>query len=203
MPSTTRVSTSAPTPAATSSTWRASSSRCGSSAKASVLPPGAPRAGRARGELGLQPRQLLGGEPARPHRRGEEPVQVDLTVMSPASDGAGSSPSCGGCSCAARGQGAVFSRVAGVRYPRPRCRSRSSPPTGRARLGARAAPRGRRVRRVHQRLLRPPASRPRVLPRRRAALGDVLVVGLNGDASVRRLKGPGRPILAPRSASRC
>src|SRR5205809_344601 len=29
------------------------------------------------GELGLEPRQLLGGEPARPHRRGEEPVQVD------------------------------------------------------------------------------------------------------------------------------
>ena len=28
------------------------------------------------------------------------------------------------------------------------------------------------------------------------ALGDVLVVGLNDDASVRRLKGPGRPILA-------
>ena len=27
------------------------------------------------------------------------------------------------------------------------------------------------------------------------ALGDVLVVGLNGDVSVRRLKGPGRPIL--------
>lgn len=27
------------------------------------------------------------------------------------------------------------------------------------------------------------------------ALGDVLVVGLNGDASVHRLKGPGRPIL--------
>ncbi|HZP41285.1 MAG TPA: D-glycero-beta-D-manno-heptose 1-phosphate adenylyltransferase [Candidatus Binatia bacterium] len=27
------------------------------------------------------------------------------------------------------------------------------------------------------------------------ALGDVLVVGLNGDASVRRLKGAGRPIL--------
>src|SRR6185436_13679220 len=27
------------------------------------------------------------------------------------------------------------------------------------------------------------------------ALGDVLVVGLNSDASVRRLKGPGRPIL--------
>jgi rfaE bifunctional protein nucleotidyltransferase chain/domain len=29
-----------------------------------------------------------------------------------------------------------------------------------------------------------------------AALGDVLVVGLNSDASVRRLKGPGRPVLA-------
>jgi rfaE bifunctional protein nucleotidyltransferase chain/domain len=27
------------------------------------------------------------------------------------------------------------------------------------------------------------------------ALGDVLVVGLNGDVSVRRLKGPGRPVL--------
>jgi D-beta-D-heptose 7-phosphate kinase/D-beta-D-heptose 1-phosphate adenosyltransferase len=27
------------------------------------------------------------------------------------------------------------------------------------------------------------------------ALGDVLVVGLNGDASVRRQKGPGRPVL--------
>jgi D-beta-D-heptose 7-phosphate kinase/D-beta-D-heptose 1-phosphate adenosyltransferase len=27
------------------------------------------------------------------------------------------------------------------------------------------------------------------------ALGDVLVVGVNSDASVRRLKGPGRPIL--------
>ena len=31
-----------------------------------------------------------------------------------------------------------------------------------------------------------------------AALGDVLVVGLNGDASVRRLKGPGRPVQAAR-----
>jgi rfaE bifunctional protein nucleotidyltransferase chain/domain len=27
------------------------------------------------------------------------------------------------------------------------------------------------------------------------ALGDVLIVGLNGDDSVRRLKGPGRPVL--------
>ena len=30
--------------------------------------------------------------------------------------------------------------------------------------------------------------------RRAAALGDVLLVGLNGDASVRRLKGEGRPV---------
>ena len=30
------------------------------------------------------------------------------------------------------------------------------------------------------------------------ALGDALVVGLNGDGSVRRLKGPGRPVLDAR-----
>lgn len=30
------------------------------------------------------------------------------------------------------------------------------------------------------------------------ALGDILVVGVNGDASVRALKGPGRPILPER-----
>jgi len=30
--------------------------------------------------------------------------------------------------------------------------------------------------------------------RRAAAMGDVLLVGLNGDASVRRLKGEGRPV---------
>lgn len=30
------------------------------------------------------------------------------------------------------------------------------------------------------------------------ALGDVLVVGLNADVSVRRLKGPGRPLVAER-----
>jgi len=30
---------------------------------------------------------------------------------------------------------------------------------------------------------------------RARALGDVLLVGLNGDSSVRQLKGPGRPIL--------
>ncbi|MEZ4770561.1 MAG: D-glycero-beta-D-manno-heptose 1-phosphate adenylyltransferase [Caldilineales bacterium] len=32
--------------------------------------------------------------------------------------------------------------------------------------------------------------------RRARQLGDFLIVGLNSDASVRRLKGPGRPILA-------
>lgn len=32
--------------------------------------------------------------------------------------------------------------------------------------------------------------------RRAASMGDVLVVGLNGDASVRRLKGEGRPVQA-------
>jgi rfaE bifunctional protein nucleotidyltransferase chain/domain len=31
-----------------------------------------------------------------------------------------------------------------------------------------------------------------------AALGDRLVIGVNGDASVRRLKGPGRPIVGER-----
>jgi FkbM family methyltransferase len=34
-------------------------------------------------------------------------------------------------------------------------------------------------------------------------LGDVLVVGVNGDGSVRRLKGLGRPLSPPRSAWRC
>jgi rfaE bifunctional protein nucleotidyltransferase chain/domain len=33
---------------------------------------------------------------------------------------------------------------------------------------------------------------------RAAALGEVLVVGLNSDVSVRRLKGPGRPIVPER-----
>ena len=31
------------------------------------------------------------------------------------------------------------------------------------------------------------------------ALGDRLIVGVNSDASVRRLKGPTRPIIPPRS----
>jgi rfaE bifunctional protein nucleotidyltransferase chain/domain len=34
------------------------------------------------------------------------------------------------------------------------------------------------------------------------ALGDVLVVGVNGDASVRQLKGAGRPLLAERERAR-
>ena len=34
------------------------------------------------------------------------------------------------------------------------------------------------------------------------ARGDLLVVGLNDDASVRRLKGPGRPILRDRKSTR-
>ena len=49
--------------------------------------------------------------------------------------------------------------------------------------------------RVHQRLLRPAARRPRDLPVRSRRLGDVLVVGVNSDASVRKLKGPGRPVI--------
>lgn len=34
------------------------------------------------------------------------------------------------------------------------------------------------------------------------ALGDLLVVGINGDASVRRLKGPGRPVNRLRDRAR-
>lgn len=37
---------------------------------------------------------------------------------------------------------------------------------------------------------------------RAAALGDRLVIGLNSDASVRRLKGPSRPILAEYARAR-
>ncbi len=52
-------------------------------------------------------------------------------------------------------------------------------------------------RRLHQRRLRPAASRARPLPRRsRGALGDALILGLNADASVRRNKGPARPITS-------
>ena len=34
------------------------------------------------------------------------------------------------------------------------------------------------------------------------AIGDVLIVGVNGDESVRRLKGPGRPLLAEQERAR-
>ena len=56
---------------------------------------------------------------------------------------------------------------------------------------ARAGP----AHRLHQRLLRSPASRPRPGADAQArAACDRLVVGLNSDASVKRLKGEGRPI---------
>ena len=48
--------------------------------------------------------------------------------------------------------------------------------------------------RVHERGLRPAAPGARPLSAGRALLADVLVVGLNADESVRRNKGPARPI---------
>ena len=50
--------------------------------------------------------------------------------------------------------------------------------------------------RVRQRLLRPAARRPRPLSRGGDAEADLLVVAVNDDDSVRRLKGADRPILA-------
>ena len=59
----------------------------------------------------------------------------------------------------------------------------------------RAPPRGGPANRVHQRLFRPACIPGHVrLLRQAAALGEFLVVGLNSDSSVRRLKGPSRPI---------
>src|SRR5947207_9949834 len=49
--------------------------------------------------------------------------------------------------------------------------------------------------RLRQRMFRPAARWPRAIPRGRKVRGDVLVVGVNSDASARALKGPGRPIL--------
>lgn len=40
------------------------------------------------------------------------------------------------------------------------------------------------------------------LLREASKLGDVLIVGLNSDASVQRLKGPGRPIMTDRDRAR-
>ena len=54
--------------------------------------------------------------------------------------------------------------------------------------------RRRAARRLHQRLLRPHPSRPRPPAAPGAAACDRLIVGLNSDASVRRLKGPDRPV---------
>ena len=67
-----------------------------------------------------------------------------------------------------------------------------APASGRGgrRAGARRADRGR-----HRRLLRPAARRPRRMLQAARALGDCLVVCLNSDASVRRLKGPDRPLV--------
>ena len=48
--------------------------------------------------------------------------------------------------------------------------------------------------RLHQRLLRPDPPRPRFAAAQARAACDRLVVGLNTDASVARLKGPGRPV---------
>ena len=72
-------------------------------------------------------------------------------------------------------------------------------PTGRGRRrragGHRPpAPRARRPDRVHQRLLRRAAPGPRRLPGQARELGDVLIVAVNSDQSVRRLKGPQRPV---------
>jgi D-beta-D-heptose 7-phosphate kinase/D-beta-D-heptose 1-phosphate adenosyltransferase len=50
--------------------------------------------------------------------------------------------------------------------------------------------------RVHERLLRPPASGHVALFEAARAQGDLLVVGLNSDRSVRALKGEGRPLVA-------
>ncbi len=61
------------------------------------------------------------------------------------------------------------------------------------RVGAGAA------RRLHQRLFRRVARRPRPVFAGGAAQADCLVVGLNGDAGVRALKGPGRPVNAVES----
>ena len=95
------------------------------------------------------------------------------------------------------------------RAPRWRRRRRSSPRAARPGVGAATSPRApddaararrararpRRHRRRHRRLLRPAARRPR--PRRSSGprARRLPVVCLNSDASVRRLKGPDRPLV--------
>ena len=56
----------------------------------------------------------------------------------------------------------------------------------------------RRSRRRHRWLLRPTPSRPHHAARAAREQGDVLIVCLNSDASVRRAKGAGRPLVAER-----
>ncbi|HZD01855.1 MAG TPA: PfkB family carbohydrate kinase [Actinomycetes bacterium] len=56
------------------------------------------------------------------------------------------------------------------------------------------APRAGPAHRLHQRLLRHPHHGHVAYLNRAKALGDVLVVGVNSDAGVRRLKGPDRPL---------
>lgn len=56
----------------------------------------------------------------------------------------------------------------------------------------------RSPRRSHQRMFRPGSLRARQLFAARRALGDLLIVGLNGDRSVRELKGAGRPLVPQR-----
>jgi len=89
----------------------------------------------------------------------------------------------------------VFSRVAGVRYP-PAVPVPKLAADLAALVSALAPRRAAGARVVFTNgcfdLLHPGHVRYLAAAR---ALGDVLVVGLNGDASVRRLKGPGRPIL--------
>ena len=122
-----------------------------------------------------------------------------------ASDGAGDSPSCAGCSSRP-------GRVKAARIGRGDLRALSSRAMAlaEARAGRRdaCAPRSRRRRRRARASCSRTAASTSLHPGHvrylaaARALGDVLVVGLNGDASVRRLKGAGRPILRSPSAPR-
>ncbi len=60
--------------------------------------------------------------------------------------------------------------------------------------GAAQPPRSRSAHGLHQRLLRRAARRPRAVFAGSPRQADLLVVGLNSDASVRTVKGPSRPI---------
>ena len=84
-----------------------------------------------------------------------------------------------------------------ARRARPRPTTRPARGAGRPRTPAEIvgrAPRRRALDRLHQRLLRRAAPGARALPGQARALGDLLVVAVNSDDSVRRLKGPDRPV---------